>query len=506
MGPVGWGIVAAIAAGGLIWYFWDDITKVWDVVVEKVTAGFTKVKEMVGGLVSQAKPMIGGWLRGIGAGMIADWIDPAGADPENPTEFTWGQFASDLWNIYSGIWSGIIGSIKKAAGKIGDWGIATLKFLNAPEWLINMLGGGKAEPANLPSAEDVGGDINQMTDEEKQALLEKTKKNAGKGGAGEVIQAPRSKKVRLEENERSIANTKASMSRIASRKGGATAGGIKEMNRLNEQLKGLQDVNKSIKSEQGDGEVSNNLSSSDKNKLKEALGKRESGGKYDVLNSLGFSGKYQFGDMALEDMGLLKSGASKLGSVAKVTGDPNNWNLKGGLSTWLSNGGLQESSMDKLMTNNLRVLKGAPGFKQFKRGDIAGALAAAHLVGAGGAKKFLAGNDSADAYGTKASDYFTLGKNVIEAKEGFHGVVKKEIWFRTGEAGAERVDITPMRDPASNTSAMNALQTENAQGKMGGGNAPTVVSAPQSTTVNNQSSTALLMPPTARNSSWDRLA
>ena len=112
------------------------------------------------------------------------------------------------------------------------------------------------------------------------------------------------------------------------------------------------------------------------------------------------------------------------------------------------------------MTNNLRVLKGAPGFKQFKRGDIAGALAAAHLVGAGGAKKFLAGNDSADAYGTKASDYFALGKNVIEAKEGFHGVVKKEIWFRTGEAGAERVDITPMRDPNTKTTAMNSLQNE----------------------------------------------
>ena len=38
---------------------------------------------------------------------------------------------------------------------------------------------------------------------------------------------------------------------------------------------------------------------------------------------------------------------------------------------------------------------------------------------------------------------------------------------------------------------------------MGGGNAPTVVSAPQSTTVNNQSSTALVMPPTAKDSFWN---
>ena len=50
---------------------------------------------------------------------------------------------------------------------------------------------------------------------------------------------------------------------------------------------------------------------------------------------------------------------------------------------------------------------------------------------------------------------------------------------------------------------MNSLQSENAQGKMGSGNAPTIVSAPQSTTVNNQSSTVLAMSPTAKNTFWD---
>jgi hypothetical protein len=507
MGPYGWAILGGIALGGLVWYFWDDVTKVWDSVSATISEGFTKVKTMVVGAFQNVQGMVGGWLRGIGAGMIADWIDPKGADPEKKKEFTWGGFAGELWTIYKGIWTKIFSAVKGIASKVKGWGISILKAVGAPGWLLDMLGGNDApdqDDITKEREEGMGKEFAQMSQEERNEYQKKNiKDNAGKGGAGEVIQAPRSKKVRLEENEGQIANTKASISRIASRKGGATAGGIKEMNRLNEQLKGLQDVNKSIKSEQGDGEVSNTLSSSDKTKLKEALGKRESGGKYDVLNSLGFSGKYQFGDMALEDMGLLKKGASKLGSVAKVTGDPNNWNLKGGLSTWLSTGGLQESSMDRLMSNNLRVLQGAPGFKQFKRGDIAGALAAAHLVGAGGAKKFLAGNDSADAYGTKASDYFALGKNVIEAKEGFHGVVKKEIWFRTGEAGPERVDISPMRDPNAKTQAMNSLQNENASGKMGNA-APTIINnAPQ--TINNSGGgeTYLPLPATAKHDKFD---
>jgi uncharacterized protein YcbK (DUF882 family) len=91
----------------------------------------------------------------------------------------------------------------------------------------------------------------------------------------------------------------------------------------------------------------------------------------------------------------------------------------------------------------------------------------------------------------------------LAAAKGFHGVVKGPTVFLTGEDGPEQVSITPMRDPAAKMSAMNTMQSENAQGKMGGGNAPTVVSAPQSTTVNNQSSTALVMPPTAKDSFWN---
>ncbi|MGA0828849.1 MAG: hypothetical protein ACO3PP_02545, partial [Flavobacteriaceae bacterium] len=46
------------------------------------------------------------------------------------------------------------------------------------------------------------------------------------------------------------------------------------------------------------------------------------------VQTLGFLGKYQFGAAALEDMGLIKKGASKGGN--KVLNDPSNWNIPGG--------------------------------------------------------------------------------------------------------------------------------------------------------------------------------
>jgi len=113
MGPYGWGILAGIALGGLVWYFWDDITKVWDKVASSIKEGFTAILTMASGIVGSARSMLGNFLRSIGAGMIADWIDPDGADPEKEKEeFTWGGFAKELWNIYSGIWGKIFDLIK----------------------------------------------------------------------------------------------------------------------------------------------------------------------------------------------------------------------------------------------------------------------------------------------------------------------------------------------------------------------------------------------------------
>ena len=113
MGPYGWAIIGGIALGGLVWYFWDDITKVWDKVAGAIKAGFNAILDFASNIVGSAKSMLGGFLRSVGAGMIADFFDPEGADPEEKKkEFTWGGFAEELWAVYSGIWKKIIDLVK----------------------------------------------------------------------------------------------------------------------------------------------------------------------------------------------------------------------------------------------------------------------------------------------------------------------------------------------------------------------------------------------------------
>lgn len=157
MGPVGWGIVAAIAAAGLIWYFWEDVTKIWDVVVEKVTAGFTKIKEMVGGLAGSAQSFVGSWMRKMGAGMIADWIDPDGADPEKPKqEFTWKNFGLELWNLYTGLWKEVMGVVQKGFKAVRGIAATFAEKMGMPDALVNWIRGKEETPPPPPSAEDVG--------------------------------------------------------------------------------------------------------------------------------------------------------------------------------------------------------------------------------------------------------------------------------------------------------------------------------------------------------------
>ena len=150
MGPYGWAILGGIALGGLVWYFWDDVTRVWDNIAGTISKGFTKVKEMVTGMFGNVQGMLGGWLRGIGAGMIADWIDPDGADPEKPKEeFSWGGFMGELWAVYSGIWKEIIGRVKKLASSIGSLVLKFAKAVGVPEWITDMFDASD-EPTKKP--------------------------------------------------------------------------------------------------------------------------------------------------------------------------------------------------------------------------------------------------------------------------------------------------------------------------------------------------------------------
>ena len=144
------------------------------------------------------------------------------------------------------------------------------------------------------------------------------------------------------------------------------------------------------------------------------IGKSESGGKYDVVNSIGYVGKYQFGYPALIDGGYV----SKTCKSNSQLNNPNMWspnkNGVNSLQAWLSNGPEQEQAMCEYTKRNYTsmVRIGAITADQ-KPEDIAGMLAVAHLLGPGGAKAYRNGASGADQYGTTGASYFAKGQYAV---------------------------------------------------------------------------------------------
>jgi len=123
--------------------------------------------------------------------------------------------------------------------------------------------------------------------------------------------------------------------------------------------------------------------------FKEAVAFKESQGKYSVVNTLGYLGKYQFGKTTLQRFKIYNTEA------------------------FLNNPELQENAFIALCKVNKWILR-----KDIKRsvGKIingikiteSGILAAAHLSGAGNVKKFLRNNGVVrftDAYGSTIQHY-----------------------------------------------------------------------------------------------------
>jgi hypothetical protein len=95
--------------------------------------------------------------------------------------------------------------------------------------------------------------------------------------------------------------------------------------------------------------------------------------------------------------------------------------------------------------------------------------------------------------------------HVHMAAKGFHGEVNKPTGFIAGEAGRERVDITPLHTPEKRLASFNNLQSQNldAQRMGGGGGGGTTIVAPQTTKVSQSSTTAVMSAPTAKDSFWN---
>lgn len=125
------------------------------------------------------------------------------------------------------------------------------------------------------------------------------------------------------------------------------------------------------------------------NHFKEALAFKESGGRYTVVNTLGYLGKYQFGKGTLERFDITDTKA------------------------FLKNPELQEKAFIAYCKVNKWILRKDILRSVGKKinGIIiteSGILAAAHLAGAGNVKKFLRSNGDfqfEDAYGTSIEDY-----------------------------------------------------------------------------------------------------
>lgn len=142
----------------------------------------------------------------------------------------------------------------------------------------------------------------------------------------------------------------------------------------------------------------------------EHIKQRESSGNYAAENQYGFVGAYQMGTPALKEAGLVKMSAPNSNGALD---NPENWTIPGGKSTFVSNPQLQDEAFQKYtnknygyLSNGRRVNAGTPP------GEVAGLLAASHLVGGPTvAKNGVTGK--ADGNGTKDSSYYASAKAAV---------------------------------------------------------------------------------------------
>ena len=122
----------------------------------------------------------------------------------------------------------------------------------------------------------------------------------------------------------------------------------------------------------------------------DAIGHRESGNRYDIVNTYGYMGRYQFGKSTLKGLGF------------NITTDE-----------FINSPYIQEKAMQKLLLHNKKKLD---KFIDKYEGKVlhgvliteSGVLAAAHLAGAGNVRKFFKkGYEFKDGFGTKMTSYMT---------------------------------------------------------------------------------------------------
>ena len=137
---------------------------------------------------------------------------------------------------------------------------------------------------------------------------------------------------------------------------------------------------------------------------------------YSAKNQLNYIGKYQFGAPALATLGYVKvSSGQKLSN--SLLDDPSNWAGKDGVKSkdeFFQAYNVQESIMFQNLSFNYKVLKRKGVIStNDEAGKVAGLLSVSHLLGAGGASAYAAGNDSKDGNGVTGATYYNLGARAV---------------------------------------------------------------------------------------------
>jgi len=143
----------------------------------------------------------------------------------------------------------------------------------------------------------------------------------------------------------------------------------------------------------------------------EVLGKRESTNNYAAVNQIGYCGRWQFGAGALIDGGYVKAGAT-----TRLLAEDRWWTGKNGVQSradWLANkNGCQDTEMIAYTKRNYRSLQNVPASKEVianaDKAQLAGLLATSHLLGPGGARKMLKGQDGQDANRVTGREYYAM--------------------------------------------------------------------------------------------------
>jgi hypothetical protein len=185
------------------------------------------------------------------------------------------------------------------------------------------------------------------------------------------------------------------------------------------------------------GKLQERIGADGVDRYRAALLQRESGGNYaQPGNQFGFIGGYQFGAPALEDLGYLKKGASKLGNSAM--NDPNNWTIPGGKAAFLANKSMQDSAVVALADRNVSTLERAGKLDTNSSPEqVAGLAGASHLLGAGGViQDGLAGKDG---NGTSGSSYYKLMGGAVSGNKTVD--VPKDLTTGTGKTTNARGDV-----------------------------------------------------------------